>query len=192
MNKNIAKWIKVLVPILIIGVVIGIYAYKKMEEKKENTEKLQVTEEKEEDNSEESKGEKSLSLEISSVDLDEIKSHGIPFVIDFGSDSCIPCQAMAPALKTLHEELQGKAIVHFVDVRKNPMAAKDFPVSLIPTQVFFNADGTPFVPSDDLEKEIEEFTMYKSKDTNEHIFTVHQGGLTEEEMRKVFAEMGVK
>jgi thioredoxin 1 len=49
----------------------------------------------------------------------EIKSYGVPFVIDFGSDSCIPCKEMAPVLETLHEEFQGKAIVHFVDVWKN-------------------------------------------------------------------------
>jgi thioredoxin 1 len=123
--------------------------------------------------------------------LDAIKFYGLPFVIDFGSDSCIPCKEMAPVLEILHEDLQGKAIVHFVDVWKNTTAANDFPVSVIPTQVFFNADGTPFIPSDELAQEIE-FTMYSSNDTKEHVFTVHQGGVTEEQMRKIFAEMGVE
>ena len=86
-------------------VVVGIYIYKKTEESKINS-SAQA-----EENSEES-----ISLEISSVDLDEIKSYGVPFVIDFGSDSCIPCKEMAPVLETLHEEFQGEAIVHFVDV----------------------------------------------------------------------------
>jgi len=76
-------------------------------------------------------------------------------------------------------------------VWKNTTAANNFPVSVIPTQVFFNADGTPFVPSDELAQEIE-FTLYSSKDTNEHIYTVHQGGVTEGQMRKIFAEMGVE
>ena len=36
-----------------------------------------------------------------------------------------------------------------------------------------------------------EFTMYSDRNTNEHVFTVHQGGLTEEEMWAILAEMGV-
>lgn len=172
--------IKVVVPVLIILVVFGIYHYKKAVENKIN------------DSAQTEKNSKdSLPLEISSVDLEEIKSYGLPFVIDFGSDSCIPCKQMAPVLETLHEEFEGKVIVHFVDVWKNTTAANDFPVSVIPTQIFYNADGTPFVPSNELAKEIE-YTMYSSKDTNEHVFTVHQGSITEKQMRKIFAEMGVE
>ncbi|RDU24125.1 thioredoxin family protein [Anaerosacchariphilus polymeriproducens] len=177
-NKGIL--IKIAVPILIVLVVIGIYIFKKAEEGNNNS-STQV----------EKNSEDSLPLEITSVDLEKIKSYGVPFVIDFGSDSCIPCKEMAPVLETLHEEFQDKAVVHFVDVWKNQTAATDFPVSVIPTQVFYNADGTPYVPSEALSKEIE-FTFYNSKTSNEHLFTVHQGGITEEQMRKIFAEMGVK
>lgn len=196
-NKGNTKWIKVLIPILIIAVVVGIYAYKNTEENKQSIQEQQEIQEEQEtqnitqEDSNESTDVESLPLEISLVDLEEIKSYGLPFVIDFGSDSCIPCKQMAPVLETLHKDLQGKAIVHFVDVWKNPNAANDFPISVIPTQVLFNADGTPFVPGEELAQEIE-FTMYSSKDTNEHVFTVHQGGVTEEQMRKIFAEMGVE
>lgn len=181
-NKNL--WVKILVIILTLVVVAGIYVYKKAEEEKQNN---QNTVQNETENTDEG----SSALEISSVDLEDIKSYGLPFVIDFGSDSCIPCKQMAPVLVTLHEDFEGKAIVHFVDVWKNTTAATDFPVSVIPTQIFYNADGTPFVPSDTLLQEIE-FTMYGSEDSNEHLFTVHQGGITEEQMRKIFAEMGVE
>jgi thioredoxin 1 len=95
---------------------------------------------------------------------------------------------MAPVLKTLNAEKQGEAIIKFVDVWKNGDAARDFPVQVIPTQVFINADGTPYVPSDDIEIK---FTMYSKKDTDEHVFTVHQGGLTENQMRAILADMGV-
>lgn len=33
--------------------------------------------------------------------------------------------------------------------------------------------------------------QYTSRDTGEHVFTVHQGGMTEEQMRLILAEMGV-
>jgi thioredoxin 1 len=67
-------------------------------------------------------------------------------------------------------------------------AANDFPVQVIPTQVFINADGTPYVPSKDLGVE---FGFYSNKDTQEHVFTVHQGGLTAEQLNKILADMGV-
>ena len=195
-------WQKILIPILILLVVVCIYAYKKIEqnkmdaqisteEKVNNDATTESDAKKDTDIVAETEDNESLPLEISKVDLDAIKAFGLPFVIDFGSDSCIPCKEMAPVLELLHSEWQGRAIVHFVDVWKNTTAANDFPVTVIPTQVFYNGDGTTFVPSDALAKEME-FTIYNSKDTQEHLFTVHQGGVTEEQMRKIFAEMGVK
>lgn len=186
-KKSNGILIKVSVPVLIVLVVIGIFIYKRAEESK--TDALAQTET--DVSEQEETSEDSLPLEISFVDLEEIKSYGVPFVIDFGSDSCVPCKEMAPVLAILHEEFKGDAIVHFVDVWKNQTAATDFPVSVIPTQIFYNADGTPFVPSEELSQEIE-FTLYGSNTTNEHLFTVHQGGVTEDQMRKIFAEMGVE
>lgn len=127
-------------------------------------------------------------LETTSIDLDALKEYKLPIIIDFGADSCIPCKEMAPVLKTLNAKMQGKAIIKFVDVWKNADAAKNFPIQVIPTQVFINADGKPYVPSDNMKVK---FDMYSKKDTGEHAFTVHQGGLTEEQMRAILADMGV-
>lgn len=124
------------------------------------------------------------------VDYEKLSQYGYPIIVDYGSDECIPCKQMAPVLITLNEELQGREFVKFVDVWKYPEAAANVPIQVIPTQVFFNADGTPFVPSDELASMIP-FDMYSSIDTGEHIFTVHQGGITESEMRLILAEMGV-
>lgn len=97
----------------------------------------------------------------------------------------------SPALETLNEEMSGKAFIKFVDVWKYTDAANNVPIQVIPTQVLFNADGTPFVPSDALAAQIS-FTMYTHKETEEHVFTVHQGGLTEEQLRAILKEMGVE
>ena len=129
-----------------------------------------------------------MSDSIPDPDLEALTSYGLPIIIDFGADSCVPCKEMAPVLKTMNAEMQRKAIIKFVDVWKHGEAADEFPIQVIPTQVFINADGTPYVPSEDIEIE---FTMYSTKDTNEHVFTVHQGGLTEEQMRAILADMGV-
>ena len=94
---------------------------------------------------------------------------------------------MAPVLLKLNAELQGVAIIKFADVWKNPDASKGFPVQVIPTQFFILADGSPYVPSEDIGID---FGMYNMRDTGEHVFTVHQGGLTEEQMRRILADMG--
>ncbi len=132
--------------------------------------------------------EEDFLLEATSVDLETLTSYGLPIIIDFGSDSCIPCKEMAPVLETMNTEMQGKAIIKFIDVWENTEAADDFPIQVIPTQIFINADGTPYVPSDDIEVE---FTMYSYDESGEHAFTVHQGGLTEDQMRAILADMGV-
>lgn len=128
-----------------------------------------------------------FALEAEAIDLAALFAYKLPIIIDFGSDSCIPCQEMAPVLKRANEDYLGRAIIKFVDVWKYTDAANNFPVQVIPTQVFFNADGTPYVPSDGLGIE---FGFYSTKDTQEHVFTVHQGGLTTEQMNKILADMG--
>lgn len=133
-----------------------------------------------------------FSLNVSTaVDYDALFECKVPVIVDYGSDSCIPCQQMAPVLETLNKEMACKAFIKFVDVWKYTDAANDVPIQVIPTQILFNTDGTPFVPSDELAMEIE-FMMYSDRETNEYIFTTHQGGITEKQMRKILKEMGVK
>jgi thioredoxin 1 len=129
-----------------------------------------------------------FQLEATAIDLETLKGHELPVIIDFGADSCEPCKRMAPVLVKLNGEMQGKAIIKFVDVWKNSGAARDFPVQVIPTQIFIHADGTPYIPGDHLNIR---FDLYEYKDTGEHAFTVHQGGLTEEELRLILEDMGV-
>jgi len=66
---------------------------------------------------------------------------GIVTMVDIGADKCIPCKMMAPILEELREEYRGKAVIAFVDVWKNPSAAKQYEIRVIPTQVFYDAKG---------------------------------------------------
>lgn len=125
------------------------------------------------------------------LDVEKLKTYGIPIIVDFGADTCIPCKEMAPVLKKLNTDMQDKAMIKFVDVGQNRYAAANFPLNVIPTQFFYNSDGTPFVPSDKLSKSIA-FEMHKDLKTGQHNFTSHKGGLTEAQMLQILAEMGVK
>lgn len=123
------------------------------------------------------------------LDLKRLKSFGLPIMIDFGADSCAPCKEMAPVLEKLNEKLQGKAIIKFVDVWKYQKLAEGYPLRVIPTQIFFDKDGKPYVPSD---SQTENMNMFSLKNTNEHVFTTHEGGMTEARILAVFKEMGMK
>lgn len=124
-------------------------------------------------------------------DLTAILAQGLPVMVDFGADSCLPCKEMAPILVELNRELRGKAVIRFVDVWKNPGAAQGLPLQVIPTQFFFNADGSPYVPADPEAAARKGFILYTRRDTGEHIYTAHQGGLDKEAILDILKEMGM-
>lgn len=65
----------------------------------------------------------------------------LPKMIDLGADKCIPCKAMAPILEGLKKEYAGRMNIEFIDVWKNPDAGKAYGIEMIPTQIFFDANG---------------------------------------------------
>jgi len=65
----------------------------------------------------------------------------LPKLLDLGADKCIPCKMMAPILEELKKEYAGRMNVEFIDVWKNKDAGKPYNIEVIPTQIFFDADG---------------------------------------------------
>ncbi len=65
----------------------------------------------------------------------------IPRLVDLGAGKCIPCKAMAPILEGLRAEYAGRMDVVFIDVWKDRDAADAYGIHMIPTQIFFGADG---------------------------------------------------
>jgi thioredoxin 1 len=65
----------------------------------------------------------------------------LPKLLDLGATKCIPCKKMAPILEELKKEYAGKLEVQFIDVWQNPDAAKQHGIEMIPTQIFYDADG---------------------------------------------------
>lgn len=181
-------WIKILVPVLIVAVIGGMWMIKNITET--TTDNTSTSH----DGTAipENLKDADFSLrETEAVDFAALSEYGLPIIVDYGADTCIPCKEMAPVLEKANKDFQGRAFIKFINVWDYPDAANNVPVQVIPTQVLFNADGTPFVPSDELAKEIQ-FDMYSNKNTGEHIFTVHQGGLTEEQMWAILREIGVE
>ena len=65
----------------------------------------------------------------------------VPRLLDLGAGKCIPCKMMAPILEELKKEYAGRMEVVFIDVWQNPDAGKAYNVEMIPTQIFYDAEG---------------------------------------------------
>ena len=147
LNKRI---ISILVVLVIIFVIIIIW-FVKNDEREDNQIINNII-----DNTEELVNADFKLNTRSKIDLEKLKSYNLPIIIDFGADGCGPCKVMEPDLEELNEELQGKAIIKFIDVWKYPTLASEYPIQLIPTQILFNSDGTPYAPANASELGLED------------------------------------
>lgn len=183
-KEEMKKWIqKIAVLAVVIVLIGGVWLFKKSQQQTAEPTQTKTA-------ADLSKVEGYFPLNVTEpIDLEALKSYGLPIIIDFGADSCSPCKAMAPVLETLNEELAGKAIVLFVDVWKYNSLVEGFPIEVIPTQVLIDAEGNPYMPN---ENNSVQYLQYTYRDTGELAFTVHQGGITEEQLREVLTEMGVE
>jgi thioredoxin 1 len=75
--------------------------------------------------------------------VEEIVSSGkgVPKLVDLGAGKCIPCKAMAPILDQLRTDYTGRLDVVFIDVWQRPEEARSHGIKMIPTQIFYGADG---------------------------------------------------
>ncbi len=186
MPKNKAAT-KVIVPIIIIAIIVGIWISKNVKTDQDIQQDIpEVKDKGTVDNEVSTEGNPDFDLVTTKIDLEKLKTYGLPIIIDFGADACAPCKQMEPVLIKLNKELRGKVIIKFVDVWKHQNAAADFPVEVVPTQFFFDREGKPYVPAD---PEKMQMNMYNTKGTQEHIYTAHQGGMTEEQIMEVLREM---
>jgi thioredoxin 1 len=68
----------------------------------------------------------------------------LPMLLEIGSSTCVPCKMMAPILEELMTEQKSKLRVKFIDIKNDKSAAQKYNISLIPTQIFYDAKGREF------------------------------------------------
>ncbi len=173
------KTLRILVPILIVAVVAGIWLYKDHQDKQEAARQLVTA------------GDPAFVLQERSFDLAAYQAHQLPLILHFGADDCPPCQEMRPALEATHQKTIGKAVIKYFDVWKQPELGGDYPIRVVPTQVFILPDGKPYVPSAAVEESGLQFQIYEHRDTGEHALTVHEGMLDEAEFQMILNDMGL-
>lgn len=129
-----------------------------------------------------------FSLASGNFNIEELSAMGIPVIIDYGSETCGPCRDMADDLERVNAEVQGRAVVKYVDIYENPELAYDVPVRVTPTQLLIDKDGNPYVPPENTQGS---FTMYSRRDTDEHVYTVHEGALYYDDLIGLLRDMGM-
>lgn len=83
-----------------------------------------------------------------------------PVLVDLWAPWCAPCRMIAPAVEELATEYNGKALVGKLNVDENPVIARKYGVTSIPTLLFFKGgevvDQMIGVPAGNAKKIIEE------------------------------------
>ena len=82
-----------------------------------------------------------MAERIKLQDFDEkVLNSSLPVLVDFYSDSCVPCKRLAPVLGTVEDEKAGSLVVYKVNINFDADAAQKYDVSAAPTLVLFK-DG---------------------------------------------------
>ncbi len=72
------------------------------------------------------------------INMDKVKK---PRLLDLGAENCVSCKMMVPVLAALKNEFGDNLQVDFINVLNESLAQEYYNVQVIPTQIFFNANG---------------------------------------------------
>lgn len=90
--------------------------------------------------------------------VNEVMRSKVPVLVEFGADWCGPCKVVAPELRSLANELDGKARVVTVDIDRSPMLARELGIQAVPTFVVFDK-GRPVGAQSGALKKAQLFSM---------------------------------
>ena len=85
-----------------------------------------------------------MSREVHAIEGDVVQralQRGKPTIAEFGSDTCATCRQMTVLLKQLAAKHSDKLSVAMINIYKEPDYTKRYRIILMPTQVFFDANG---------------------------------------------------
>jgi thioredoxin 1 len=74
--------------------------------------------------------------------IPEVPAKGMVTMVDIGAKACVPCKMMMPIMEEVEKEYKGKAAIYFIDVWENKDQGARFGLKLIPTQIFYDKNGT--------------------------------------------------
>ena len=74
-------------------------------------------------------------------DVQRVLQLGKPAVVEFGANACASCREMKPILEALQREHGERISVLNIDILKTRGYISRYKIQLMPTQVFFDAQG---------------------------------------------------
>ena len=81
-----------------------------------------------------------MAFTFTDENVNEIIESGKPVMIDFWATWCGPCMRMSPAVDTVAEEYEGRAVVGKYNIDEQTDLAMKYRIMSIPTILFFK-DG---------------------------------------------------
>jgi thioredoxin 1 len=78
---------------------------------------------------------------IAQAEVPQAPVPGMVTMVDIGAKECIPCKMMIPVMEELEKEYKDRAAIVFIDVWVNRGAGEKYGIKLIPTQIFYDANG---------------------------------------------------
>ena len=79
-----------------------------------------------------------MAERITSADFSEkVLNAELPVLVDFYSDTCVPCRMLSPVLSQLESELGGNLLIYKVNVGYEQELVEKYEVQASPTLIFF-------------------------------------------------------
>ncbi len=82
-----------------------------------------------------------MAVRVNAENFEELVLQAeLPVLVDFYSDTCIPCKKLNGPLGDIEDDNEGRLLVHKVNVNYDEALAKQYDVSSVPTLVLIK-DG---------------------------------------------------
>ena len=80
-----------------------------------------------------------MAARVSKADFDDkVLGSSLPVLVDFYSDSCVPCKRMSPVVGDVEDEREGSLSVYKVNINFDTELAESYDVQSVPTLLLFD------------------------------------------------------
>ena len=178
MKKKIIPTIIIILLVIIIGVLAYIF-FAQNDENNDNNNQIDENILKE-----------TVTNEIYSVyanntlNIEELTNEQKPIILFFIADWCNPCQEYKPIVEEVANEFLDKVNIRFLDVDQNEELKEYYDINNVPSAIFINSNGTPYIPEED-----QEYLFETKEDDGNIIYTKIIGSLSKDQLVNVINRM---